>query len=145
VFFEGQELEYQGILYSRFEPTEESYIILNPNQTISKVLDLSECYDITSPGLYHLTSKSRNWNRLYHLKAYYTTEANFTPIVPSDTIIPPMIKGKMPEVKIQYMNDLYLNITNIDLFLPAVKEREEVKRKYEEERKQRGKKRNFDL
>lgn len=54
VAFEGQPVPYQGILASRTPPTPEAYVLLNPGESVSAVVDLAEAFDFSKAGEYRI-------------------------------------------------------------------------------------------
>lgn len=53
------ELEYNGAMVKRAEPTREEYISIKPRAKRSKTLDLASVYDLKLPGKYELTFTGR--------------------------------------------------------------------------------------
>jgi hypothetical protein len=51
---DGQAVPYEGILASRSFPTIESYILINPGESISTVVDLGTSFDFTEAGTYQI-------------------------------------------------------------------------------------------
>jgi hypothetical protein len=49
---EGLRIPYQGILASRTPPTIDSYVFLEPGESVSQVVDLATSYDFSKPGVY---------------------------------------------------------------------------------------------
>jgi hypothetical protein len=51
---DGQAVPYEGILASRAFPTIDSYILINPSEAVSAVVDLSTSYDFSKTGTYRI-------------------------------------------------------------------------------------------
>jgi hypothetical protein len=51
---DGQAVPYEGILAYRSFPTSEAYILLDPGDTISAVVDLGASFDFSQPGTYQI-------------------------------------------------------------------------------------------
>lgn len=49
---DGLRIPYQGILASRTPPTIDSYVFLEPGESVSQVVDLATSYDFSKPGKY---------------------------------------------------------------------------------------------
>jgi len=49
---DGQLIPYEGILAMRSAPTRESYIYLEPGESVSAEVNLSNAYDFSQPGKY---------------------------------------------------------------------------------------------
>lgn len=49
---DGQLIPYEGILAMRAAPTPESYILLEPGESVSAEANLSNAYDFSQPGKY---------------------------------------------------------------------------------------------
>jgi hypothetical protein len=54
VTYEGRPVPYQGILASRTPPTAEAYVLLNPGESVSAVVDLAEAFDFSKAGAYRV-------------------------------------------------------------------------------------------
>jgi hypothetical protein len=51
---DGQPLPYEGISASRTVPTIDSYVIIQPGESVSVVVDLGKSYDFTKVGIYQI-------------------------------------------------------------------------------------------
>jgi hypothetical protein len=49
-----QPLPYEGILASRMPPSSEGYVLLNPGESASAVVDLAQVFDFSKPGIYRI-------------------------------------------------------------------------------------------
>lgn len=50
----GQTIPYEGILASRTPPTADAYVLLNPGESVSAVVDLAESFDLSKVGEYRI-------------------------------------------------------------------------------------------
>ena len=55
---QGQEAVYLGIIKKRGLPIPEDYVSINANESISTKIDLTEFYDISQSGRYHINYES---------------------------------------------------------------------------------------
>ena len=51
---DGQAVPYAGILASRAFPNIDSYILINPGESVSAVVDLGTSFDFSETGTYHI-------------------------------------------------------------------------------------------
>ena len=56
---EGKIVRYDGRFVKRGNPTEESYIIIKPGETVSNNVDLSASYPLVHPGVYNVALNAR--------------------------------------------------------------------------------------
>lgn len=54
VTFKDKPLLYDGILASRTPPTADAYVLLNPGESVSAVVDLAGAFDFSKAGRYHI-------------------------------------------------------------------------------------------
>jgi hypothetical protein len=54
VSLEGQEIPYEGMLVFRGDPTPDSYILLNPGEATSAVVDLATSFNFSKAGVYKI-------------------------------------------------------------------------------------------
>jgi hypothetical protein len=67
---DGQLIPYEGILAMRAAPSPEAYIHLEPGESVSAEVDLSNAYDFSQPGKYTIVFLSPNISHI----AYSETE-----------------------------------------------------------------------
>ena len=56
---DGRVLRYDGRHVKRGDPVEQDYVVLGPNETITRQVDISRSYPIDAPGVYRATLKVR--------------------------------------------------------------------------------------
>jgi hypothetical protein len=66
---DGQLIPYEGILAMRAAPTLESYIHLDPGESVSGEVDISNAYDFSQPGRYTVTYLSPNISHIAYSEA----------------------------------------------------------------------------
>ena len=66
---DGQLIPYEGILAMRATPTFESYIHLEPGDSVSAEVDLSNAYDFSQPGKYTIAFLSPNISHIAYSEA----------------------------------------------------------------------------
>jgi len=66
---DGQLLPYEGILAMRADPLPESYIHLEPGESVSAEVDLSNAYDFSQPGKYTIAFLSPNISHIAYSEA----------------------------------------------------------------------------
>lgn len=54
VIYNGEELPYRGIMVKRRPPTDEDYITLQPGESTSEKVDISDSYDFSRAGKYSI-------------------------------------------------------------------------------------------
>jgi hypothetical protein len=50
----GTELPYEGLLAKRDDPTRDEYVTIEPGETVSEEVDLTEGYELSEPGAYQV-------------------------------------------------------------------------------------------
>jgi len=66
---DGQLLPYEGILAMRADPLPDSYIHLEPGESVSAEVDLSNAYDFSQPGKYTIAFLSPNISHIAYSEA----------------------------------------------------------------------------
>ncbi len=64
VIHEGEVLDYNGKMVKRKPPTKEDYLLLKPNQTANKEINLNNLYHMTKKGTYTIRFLGRPINGL---------------------------------------------------------------------------------
>jgi len=54
VFRDDEPVKYRGLLARRGAPVRESYVVIEPGQQVSKVVDLRKGYDMSQAGIYRI-------------------------------------------------------------------------------------------
>lgn len=55
---DGQVIRYDGRHVKRGDPTEQDYVVLGPNEALTRQVDISRSYPIDTPGVYQATLKA---------------------------------------------------------------------------------------
>jgi hypothetical protein len=85
---DGQILPYLGILASRTDPTPESYVLLEPGESVYSEIDIGTSYDFSHPGTYKIKFHSpRSSHFAYSEGELATTLDELGPVyIPSDEV-----------------------------------------------------------
>jgi hypothetical protein len=89
VIYNGQPLQYQGILAMRGDPTPESYLLIKAGGALTGAVNLSSVYDFSRPGSYSIAYKSpRISDVAVSVDDLATTISELGPVyIPSNEII----------------------------------------------------------
>lgn len=55
VFWNGEPIPYDGPLIKRGRETAQSYVMIDPGESIEEVVDISECYAVSAKGIYEVS------------------------------------------------------------------------------------------
>jgi len=76
IIHEGEVLDYNGKMVKRKPPTKEDYLLLKPNQTANKEINLNNLYHMTRKGTYTMRFLGRSINGLSDSEPIYFTVNN---------------------------------------------------------------------
>jgi hypothetical protein len=94
VMLEGQALPYEGILASRTPPTADAFVLLNPGESVSAVVDLAEAFDFSKAGRYHIKFLSPRISHIARTEADMArTMEELGPVdIPSNEVIVELVE-----------------------------------------------------